>query len=210
MGNAELPGETAILDETNPGEVVKSPARLERVSGLYLSGLTQREIGAKLGVSAATVNRDIGELLAGWRRDAATMDLGQLRGAEVARMLRVISLATAGFQRSLNDRERTTTRTSRKHGTTTETLREGQSGNPSYLRVIKEASERIAKLTGLDVPLKLEHAGPDGGPIPLVALLARACEIPSPEPATTHANVIDAATMPLPPPPADDELRDHE
>lgn len=45
------------------------------------------------------------------------------------------------------------------------TTEEGQSGDPSYLRVISEIRAQRAKILGLNAPERKEFSGPDGNPI---------------------------------------------
>ena len=42
-------------------------------------------------------------------------------------------------------------------------------GDPAFIGKILDVHDRRARLLGLDAPVKQEHSGPDGGPIPLGA-----------------------------------------
>lgn len=47
------------------------------------------------------------------------------------------------------------------------TKTEGQSGNPALLAQAQAALKALREILGVDAATKLEHSGPDGGPIPI-------------------------------------------
>lgn len=168
----------------------KTGLRLQRVASLRLSGMSQYEIAAKIGVSQRTVGRDLAEIGAAWLK-GALVGVDAVRAVEVARMERLIAMAVAGYQRSVQDKQRTKRVTGSRKGDRTETTTEGQAGNPGFLRVIKECSERIAALLGADAPKVHEVSGPDGGPMTFIGLLAAAAKLPAPPPPETDPEILE-------------------
>jgi hypothetical protein len=166
-----------------PEPTPKTAARLHRVSGMRLAGMTQYEIASKLGISQTSVCRDLQEIGAAWVK-GGLVGVPAVRAVEVARMERLIAMAMIGYQRSIQDKQRTKTVKGSRKGDRTETMTEGQAGNPGFLRVIKECSERIAALLGADAPKTHEVSGPDGGPMTFIGLLAAAAKLPAPAPET--------------------------
>jgi hypothetical protein len=53
---------------------------------------------------------------------------------------------------------------------TRSTMHAGSNVGVGYLNAYLKASERYARLRGLDAPVRTEIAGPDGGPVALIAL----------------------------------------
>lgn len=188
---------TALPETDSPGLAEgptepepKTAARLHKVAAMRLAGMTQYEIAAKLGISQTSVWRDLHEISQAWIR-GGLVGVDAVRAVEVARMERLIALAMSGYQRSTQDKQRTKQIDGGRKGGRTETTTEGQAGNPGFLRVIKECSERIAALLGADAPKVHEVSGPDGGPMTFMALLSAAAKLPAAPPPETDPEILE-------------------
>lgn len=129
--------------------------RRAKVSELWTMGLEQWEIADKIGVSEATISRDVAAL-----EEQSSSESVEKRAAYKAHQFGVlrasdrrlaIIIAKRGENIPAADLARLT---------------------DCRLRIM----ERIAKLLGLDAPAKTELSGPDGGPIELVAAAQEARE----------------------------------
>lgn len=139
-----------------------------KAAELHLQGLPQRAIAKRLGVGVATINRDLAALHARWQEIAC-----ESRDAWVAKELQRIGLveraAWRGWKKSQQDREKISVKKT-DAGTERTVTREGQSGDPAFLRRVLDCISRRCQLLGLDAPTRQEHTGPNGGPIPLAAV----------------------------------------
>jgi hypothetical protein len=129
-------------------------ARLKQQATVYrlrLQHLTEVEIGERLGISHQAVSRCI---LREQERLRYIRDLTNQQRVEqeTAELDLVKREAWRGWTRSLKDAVETTEDEGGKNNGAVTTKRKGQSGNPAHLAAIIRASERIAKLYGLDAP----------------------------------------------------------
>ena len=128
---------------TNPTRRQKETEIAERrvrVTRLYQSGMRdQYRIAEALGVSTATISRDIRALEAQWREEAAR-DIAAARGEMISRhhVLRK-GLATAA-----------------------------RAGDVQAVKATLAIDAEDAKLMGLYAPERREIAGTDGGPLQVV------------------------------------------
>lgn len=115
--------------------------RRHRVARLCARKLTQREIARTLGISQATVSRDVGEIEKQWMAEARA-ELDSHRARELSEL--------QAMERDLATIAAT-------------------DPDPSVkIRAMAERRQvkaRIASMIGLDAPAKHEHTGKDSGPI---------------------------------------------
>jgi hypothetical protein len=128
--------------------------RLKQQATVYrlrLQHLTEVEIGERLGISHQAVSRCI---LREQERLRYIRDLTNQQRVEqeTAELDLVKREAWRGWTRSLRDAVETTEQDGGQNSGAVSTKRKGQSGNPAHLAAVIRASERIAKLYGLDAP----------------------------------------------------------
>jgi len=141
--------------------------RRRKVANLYLRGAWQPEIAGMVGVSQATVSRDLAVVRKQWLKDAKA-DYDAKVAEQLAKIDAVELEAWAEWQKSKR-RERTKRAVkTRKTGkpeieetTTVETLLP----EARYLEIIHKCIERRCKLLGLDAPERKEIMGPGGGAV---------------------------------------------
>jgi len=129
-------------------------ARLKKQATIYrlrLQGLEEAEIGSRIGVSQQEVSRCLVREQERRRRerDITSQQMADREAAELALVKRE---AWRGWMRSLKDAVETTEQDGGQNSGAVSTKRKGQSGNPAHLATVIRASERIAKLYGLDAP----------------------------------------------------------
>lgn len=148
---------------------------LVTISSLYARGFTQRQIAAELAksrpytLSHKTICRDIKDVIAQWR-ETMVQNVDDLKSAELLRINEIEREAWREWERSKTGKERTLAerRTGGENpGEKASVTREGQCGDPRYLQVVQKCIEQRCEVLGLDAPTKLEHAGPNGAPIPV-------------------------------------------
>lgn len=128
--------------------------RLKQQATVYrlrLQHLTEVEIGERLGISHQAVSRCI---LREQERLRYIRDLTNQQRVEqeTAELDLVKREAWRGWTRSLKDAVETTEQDGGQNSGAVSTKRKGQSGNPAHLAAVIRASERIARLYGLDAP----------------------------------------------------------
>ena len=133
----------------------------EEIARLYLRGLTQAEIGERMGLTRQMVGYDLKAIQCRWREDTAR-DLDADKARELAKIDELERTYWATWESSLEQRE--TTATARTEAgdsirTTAQMKRESQGGNPVYLQGVMSCMQRRARLLGLDAPTKQEHKG---------------------------------------------------
>lgn len=127
--NAGLtPADLEILALLEDPEYISVMERRARVARLRSRKLTMREIGVALGISAATVYRDLRAIDEDWRREATT-DLAAIRARELA---------------ELRDMEYQAATASANSGSEEAKIR--------WLGERRQIKARIAALMGLDAP----------------------------------------------------------
>lgn len=162
-------------------------ADLVRLEEMYRAGHTQRQMGEALGVTHQQVAYDIKKLHTVWR-ESAIRDFDAAKAAEIALVDQVELEAMRGWLRSCEDAEGTTrdrsdksskipkgkTKGKAKADPSETTLRvvqtsKGQSGDPNFLRVMLECSDKRSKLLGLYATPE-QIAARDNAPTPRVDL----------------------------------------
>lgn len=115
---------------------LRAEGRRLKVSEMYFRlGMRQQEIAEQLGVSQATVARDLKILLSRWR-DAALVDVAEYRGRELAELAEMERDCALAFQAEKK---------------------------PRFITERRLIKKRRAEMLGLDAPVRI--SGPDGGPI---------------------------------------------
>jgi hypothetical protein len=139
-----------------------------KAAELHLQGLPHRAIAKRLGVGVATVHRDLKAVHARWQ-DIAVQSRDAWVSKELARLTLVERAAWKAWRASQKDREVITVKKT-DEGTERTVRREGQAGDPAFLRRVLDCIARRCELLGLNAPTRQEHTGPNGGPIPLAAV----------------------------------------
>ena len=109
------------------------------MAGFLLGHATQEEIARREGVARQTINADVKALREAWRKELID-DPVAIKAQELA---------------ELNDMERDCIRGY------------ALSHDRTWIAERRLIKERKAKLLGLDAPVRQEHSGPEGGPIPV-------------------------------------------
>lgn len=142
---------------------------LEEISALYLDGWTQAKIAVKLKLSRSQIEYDIRSIQTRWRK-SSIRNFDEAKQRELTRIDAAERNAWEGWQRSHGKMSEKTKQV--KEGATpaesfdSETEKTWQeAGDPRFLDVVLKCVQQRAKLLGLDAPTKMEHSGPDGGPI---------------------------------------------
>lgn len=128
------------------------------VARLYKRRYTYRQIATVLGCSHTTVQDDINFLLREWREDRKRF-IDEANVLILQELSEVKREAWDGFERSKQDAQEII----EEKGTTdkgkferSRSCLKGQSGDPDWLGVILKATDKEAKLLGLDAPTKFE------------------------------------------------------
>ncbi len=141
----------------------RSPAEIERhrrlISDLYLQGLLQAEIAARIGVGQATVSRDLKALRKEWLKDSKA-DFGQAKAKELAKIDRLEREYWQAWRRSCQDAETTTQKgvTAADKVTRKEVSKtaKGQAGDSRFLAGVQWCIERRCKILGIDAPKSVD------------------------------------------------------
>ncbi len=140
--------------------------RIDACWRLLDAGLSDGEIKRVLTVRFEVEPRTIGEYLARARkyiREEAGRPVEEQRADERSRLYRVIAEAWQAYERSRRDSEEVIEDIGPAgKATVVRRKRRGQAGGTQYLNTIVKASERLAKLIGLDAPVKIAPTTPDG------------------------------------------------
>lgn len=127
-------------------------------------------------LSESQVYADINRLRARWREEAI-VERTTAMGEVLRSLRRQEEELWAAWERSKEGVTRTTlSKSARPAGTeggsATERevktgVKESSAGDSTYMRLILDIQQERAKLLGLYAPVKQEHSGPNGGPIPV-------------------------------------------
>ena len=121
--------------------------RRRKVAEWSLKGLTQQSIGDTLGVSQATVARDLEAIRQQWR-DAAVRNFDEARGQQLEKLDLVETEAWAGWQRSQSPLQ-TGSSTETKAGRQTRASLKHSYGDPRFLDQIAKCIAQRCLLLGL-------------------------------------------------------------
>lgn len=162
----------------------------ERISQLYFKKkLKQVEIAFELGISQATVSRDVKwlktQLLKAAKRNVQDWQAEALGELAVVKME-----AWAAWERSRQNKE-VITQQKLPGGNVIETLKtEGQAGDPRFLGVITGAINEEMKIVGGEAATRLKFGDGEDGGAPIINIMVQ--EIPAraaddtPDPATSE------------------------
>jgi hypothetical protein len=137
-----------------------------RISQMYLQGELQADIADSLGLSQATVSRALAGLQSAWRA-SALIDINEAKARELAKIDTLELEYWTAWRRSQEDAESEITK---MQGTPpkqndqnplpakmeTQKKREGQSGNPAFLKGIEWCINKRCEILGVDAPLKTD------------------------------------------------------
>lgn len=153
-------------------------AEIERdrrnIARLYLQGITQADIAAELGVSQPTVSRDLKVIQEQWKVDRVN-DLDERKNIELAKIDYLELEYWEAWKRSQLDAE---VQTIEQQGVVKDAdgkvvgnrikktdRKEGQSGNPAFLRGVEWCINKRCEILGLDAPKKTDLTT-GGEPLP--------------------------------------------
>ena len=134
------------------------------IATLYLQGITQVEIGKRLGMSQPMVSYDLAAIQRVWAQHTA-FDLDAAKRKELARIDVLERTYWEAWEDSKGQHEVTTTQIDEwevptKGHKTASIRREQLNGNPAYLAGVMACIEKRCKLLGLD----LKEPTPGGSP----------------------------------------------
>jgi lambda repressor-like predicted transcriptional regulator len=143
-----------------PGKPHRSPtqraADAATIAALRLQGWMQADIAREVGLSPATVKRELRKLETQWREQASE-DLAAVKARELMKLERMEREAFRQWERSKRAHRKVV-----KDGETTRKEVTGQTGDPRYLQTVVTIMDRRNRLLGLDMPTKIAPTTPDG------------------------------------------------
>lgn len=146
---------------------------LQQIANLYLTGWYQADIADKLSkerpytITQRTVSRDIKTLQERWL-ESSLIDFNEAKAIELQKINHLEVTYYRAWERSLEKRtieSGKTTQTNDGERSEAGYREEEMLGDPRFLTGVQWCIERRCKLFGFDAPNKLEHSGPEGGPI---------------------------------------------
>jgi hypothetical protein len=139
--------------------------RRRRVASLYLRGVSQWEIGRRLGVTQQCIAKDVQAIEKEWLA-SAVVDIDAARAKELARIDRLERVAWRAWRRSCQRKERASTRLEKKLDedakqgkTVTSKQTELRDGNAEYLKRVEWCINKRCELLKLNPAQRLEHGG---------------------------------------------------
>jgi hypothetical protein len=138
----------------SPDQIRKDRAE---IANLYLKGLSQADIAAKLGLSRQQIGYDLKAVRKEWLR-SSVMAFNQRKAEELARINRVESEYLAAWEKSKNGRETTTTEqmtTPQGDRTKAAIRKEDEYGDPRYMEGVRWCIQKRCELLGLDDPQRV-------------------------------------------------------
>lgn len=142
----------------------RSPAQVARdrrvISNLYMKGWLQTDIAKELGISNATISRDLRTLYKQWER-SSLVDIDSKKAEELAKIDHLEREYWDAWERSCKDAE-----TIRQEGVAIDKVIEpkkitktaaGQAGDPRFLTGVQWCIDRRCKIFGIDAPEKKDH-----------------------------------------------------
>lgn len=144
------------------------------IASLYLKGEYQADIAAAVGISQSAVSKELTRLQDEWRQ-SSLIDINEAKARELAKIDTLELEYWAAWKRSQEDAESEITKMQGappkvdKDGNPEsnpapakvekQSKREGQSGNPAFLRGIEWCINKRCEIIGINAPTKLEHGG---------------------------------------------------
>lgn len=138
----------------------------ERIAALRLKAWTQPMIAREVGVSEATVKRELRIIEAEWR-EAAKEDIATIKARELRKLDDLETEAREQWERSKKDWQKKVVE-DRPNGAKggggrfAKVETGGQCGDPRYLAIMVDIGKRRAALLGTDAPQKIAPTNPDG------------------------------------------------
>ena len=133
----------------------------KRIGDCYLKGWLQADIADELGISQATVSRDIKALQQAWL-DSALVDFNEAKARELAKVDQLEREYWQAWARSCEDAETVTQKAvktgeeERKEATKTA---KGQAGDPRFLSGVQWCINKRCEILGIDAPQRHEVSG---------------------------------------------------
>jgi hypothetical protein len=130
--------------------------RRQKVAAAYLRGSTQAEIAVEQAVDQATISRDLKSLRAEWMK-SALIDINDAKARELAKVDALEVEYWQAWRRSQEDAESEITKMQgddpNKPGKLEkQRKREGQSGNPAFLKGVEWCINKRCEILGVDAP----------------------------------------------------------
>jgi hypothetical protein len=140
--------------------------RRQKVAAAYLRGGTQADIAVELACDQATVSRDLKALRAEWMK-SALIDINEAKARELAKIDALELEYWAAWKRSQEDAESEITKMQGNPPKPnevnpapakleTQKKREGQSGNPAFLRGVEWCINKRCEIIGVNAPIQQE------------------------------------------------------
>jgi hypothetical protein len=131
-----------------------------KISQMYLQGTLQSDIAEALGLDQSTISRALKSLQADWRA-SALIDINEAKARELAKVDALEMEYWQAWKRSQEDAESEITK---MQGGTTDApsrlekqqKREGQSGNPAFLKGVEWCINKRCEILGVDAPKKTD------------------------------------------------------
>ena len=134
-------------------ELARDAARMKRC------GLTERQIAEKLECSPAQAHILIHEGIDSYLNEAK-QESGEWLNAIIAEHIKIAQEAWIQWERSKQNRERTTSKTTAEGGIEVTEMIEGRDGDPRQLAIVQSSMDSIAKLRKLFVEQEQERTLP--------------------------------------------------
>lgn len=144
-------------------------ADIAKLARLRLFGHTQTECAEKLGVSQATISRDLDTIVKGWKAEAVA-DMESIKAKELAKLDALEVEAYNAWVGSKAESQKTTVeerpgRQSSKDADADKPAKgskhikiekQRSDGDPRFLQALLAIQDRRAKIQGFDVPVKFD------------------------------------------------------
>lgn len=124
---------------------------------LRLFGHSQTAIADKLGISQATVSRDLETIVQGWKAEAVS-DMDEIKAKELAKLDALEVEAYAAWQASKRESQKKVVedRPGKSGGKFAKIETQQNDGDPRFLQALLAIQDRRAKILGFDVPVKFD------------------------------------------------------
>lgn len=138
----------------------------EQIAAMRLRHVKTADIAAALGISDATVKRELRKVEAEWLA-ASQEAIDQIKARELQKLDMLEAEALSQWERSKKDYQKRVVEDRPAAGKGNPgrfaKIETGeQTGDPRYLQVLLQIQDRRAKLIGADAPQKIAPTNPDG------------------------------------------------
>lgn len=141
--------------------IIERKERREKIVELILAGVTNKsKIARQLGVSNATITRDIQKIEEQWVRDL-NRGLDHARARQVQELAKVREEAWKAWAESRDGKLKIVTAEEGDGELSTTTTTETSAGDPRFLKTIIDALDKEAEIAGTKV-IKVSPTSPDG------------------------------------------------